>query len=94
MIFVKQVVTQPPESGMGFADLTVPKVSVMENADPNALVTTLEIIQKSQRELPIKCDVVEVRNSRGERVKNSGKILTILLKFSEETSLFQYNYSN
>lgn len=78
MIFVKQVVTQPPESGMGFADLVVPKVAVMENSEPDTLVTTLEIIQKSQRPLPIKCDVVEVKNSRGERVKNSGKNLAFL----------------
>jgi len=73
MIFVKQVVTQSPESGMGFADLTLPKVEVMENSEPNTLITTLQIIQKSQRDLPIKCEVVEVVNSRGERVKNSGR---------------------
>jgi hypothetical protein len=80
MIFVKQVVTQPPESGMGFADLVVPKVTVVENADENTLIATLQIIQKSQRDLPIKCDVVEIRNSRGEMVKNTGKILNFPLK--------------
>ena len=72
MVIVKQVVTQPPESGMGFTELHHPDVKILENSIPGTLIKTLEIGQKSDREINIKCDVIEVVNSKGEKVRTPG----------------------
>ena len=69
---VKQVVTMPPESGMGFTELEHPDVQVLENSIAGTLIKTLEISQKPAREINIKCEIVEVVNSKGEKVRNAG----------------------
>ena len=74
MIMVKQVVTMPPESGMGFAELNFPDVQILENSIPGTLIQTLEIVQKPDRDIKINCDVVEVINDKGEKVRSPGKL--------------------
>ena len=74
MIMVKQVVTMPPESGMGFAELNFPDVQILENSIPGTLIQTLEIAQKPDRDIKINCDVVEVINDKGEKVRGPGKL--------------------
>ena len=73
MIMVKQVVTMPPESGMGFTELHHQDVKVLENSIPGTLIKTLEIGQKPDRDIKIKCDIVEVINDKGEKVRNPGR---------------------
>ena len=72
MVIVKQVVTQPPESGMGFTELHHRDVTILENSISGTLIKTLEIGQKVDREINIKCDVIEVVNSRGEKIRTPG----------------------
>jgi protocadherin-15 len=72
IVIVKQVVTMPPESGMGFAELNHPNVQVLENSIPGTLIKTLEIGQKPDRDINIKCDIVEVVNGKGEKVRTPG----------------------
>jgi hypothetical protein len=76
-VVVKQVVTMPPESGMGFAELEHPDVQVLENSIAGTLIKTLEISQKPAREINIKCEIVEVINSKGEKVRNAGLFGTL-----------------
>ncbi len=64
----------PPESGMGFAELRHPDVQLLENSIPGTLIKTLEIAQKPDRDITIKCDVVEVINDKGEKIRSSGRV--------------------
>jgi hypothetical protein len=72
----------PPESGMGFAELEYPDVRVSENSAPGTLIQTLEIVQKPERDLKIKCDIVEVINDKGEKVRTPGEQCPVRPKLS------------
>ncbi len=69
---------------MGFAELEHPDVQVLENSIAGTLIKTLEISQKPAREINIKCEIVEVINSKGEKVRAAG-LLNKLGRISNST---------
>ena len=76
LIRVRQVVTQPPDTGVGFASLNHDSVHVPENIAVGQVVYTVGLDQKpeSSRGLSIKCEIMKVVDATGKTVR--GKCLT------------------
>ena len=62
-----QVVTVAPDSGLGFADLQH-GIQVMENTPQEAVLKTLPLARKPQRNIRIRCEVASALDLAGERV--------------------------
>ena len=69
VILVQQVVTVPPNSGVGFASLEH-DISVMENTPQEAVLNTLALEKKPQRNIRIRCDVTEAYDENNKNVKS------------------------
>ena len=69
VILVQQVVTVPPNSGVGFASLEH-DISVMENTPQEAVLNTLTLEKKPQRNIRIRCDVTEAYDENNRNVKS------------------------
>ena len=68
VITVQQVVTVPPNSGVGFANLEH-DITVMENTPQEAVLKTLFLEKKPSRNIRIRCEVTEARNENNKNVK-------------------------
>jgi len=67
VVLVQQVVTVPPNSGVGFSDLEH-RIEVMENTPQEAVLKTLTLSMKPDRNIMIRCEVIEAFNKNGENV--------------------------
>jgi len=67
VVLVQQVVTVPPNSGVGFSDLEH-LIEVMENTPQEAVLKTLTLSMKPERNITIQCNVVEAFDKNGKSV--------------------------
>jgi len=67
VVLVQQVVTIPPNSGVGFSDLEH-LIQVMENTPQEAVLKTLPLSMKHERDIRIECEVVEAFDKNGKSV--------------------------
>jgi len=65
VVIVQQVVTVPPNSGVGFSDLEH-LIEVMENTPQEAILKTLTLSMKPKRNIKIRCEVIEAFDKNGK----------------------------
>ena len=73
VVRVRQVVTQPPDSGVGFVE-TAHFVQTKENMAEGTVLKTLELDQKERsngRDLKIECKIVRATDQLGRSVSSS-----------------------
>ena len=68
-VLVQQVVTLPPNTGLGFQELQH-TVQVMENTPQEAVLKTIRLSNKPQRNIRIQCDVTEAFDRDGKDSKS------------------------
>jgi len=69
LILVQQVVTVPPDSGVGFASLAH-DIQVMEDTPQEAVLKVLGLEKKPVRNIRIRCDVTEAKDENNKNVKS------------------------
>ena len=63
-VLVQQVVTLPPNTGVGFQEQQH-AIQVMENTPQEAVLKTIQLSNKPQRNIRIQCEVTEARDKDG-----------------------------
>ena len=63
-VLVQQVVTLPPNTGIGFKELQH-RIQVMENTPQEAILKTIQLSNKPDRDIRIQCDVTEAEDKDG-----------------------------
>jgi protocadherin-15 len=69
LVTVQQVVTVPPNSGVGFSSLEH-DITVMENTPQEAVLKTITLEKKPERNIRIRCDVTEAFDDKNENVRS------------------------
>ena len=69
VITVQQVVTVAPNSGVGFASLEH-DIKVMENTPQEAVLKTLALAKKPERNIRIRCEVTDATDQNNKNVKS------------------------
>ena len=68
-VVVQQVVTLPPNTGVGFQEVEH-EIQVMENTPQEAVLKTIQLSNKPERNIRMECEVTEARDREGRSVAN------------------------
>ena len=68
-VVVLQVVTLPPNTGVGFQEVEH-EIQVMENTPQEAVLKTLQLSNKPERKIRLECEVTEARDGQDRKVAN------------------------
>ena len=68
-VVVLQVVTLPPNTGVGFQEVEH-EIQVMENTPQEAVLKTIQLSNKPERNIRMECEVTEATDREGKKVAN------------------------
>ena len=68
-VVVQQVVTLPPNTGVGFQEVEH-QIQVMENTPQEAVLKTIQLSNKPERNIRMECEVTEATDREGRSVAN------------------------
>lgn len=72
LVRVRQVITQPPDAGIGFVS-TEQTVNVNENVPEDTVITTLALDKKDKTGLRMECKIISAKDASGKSLRDCFK---------------------